>query len=63
MLPINKPNYQISRLIFSFCRNLQQHQVVPKKLSLNKVNGVLNEAGFTFYWVKLKACMVYKPIP
>jgi hypothetical protein len=52
MLPINQPNHQIPRLIIRFCRNLQQHWVVPKFLGFDKINAVLRAIGLALVDVK-----------
>lgn len=63
MLPVNNANHQIARLIFSFCSDLQQHWIIPKKLRLCKVNVVLCAVGFTFGSVKLENMHGIKTIP
>jgi len=54
VFPIYKANHQITRFIIGSCRNLQQHRVIPKTLSLDKIDAMLGSIGFAFGGIKLK---------
>ena len=41
MLPIHDANHQITWFIICFCRNFQQHRVVPERLSLDEIDAML----------------------
>lgn len=63
MFPINKPNYQVPRLIISFCWYLQQHRVIPEILCLHKIDAVFCTIGFTLCGVKFEGIHSIETIP
>ena len=60
MLPVNNLNQQIPRFIISFCRNLQQHRVIPEMLSFNKIDAVLHAIEFALCSIKLSTNLRFK---
>ena len=60
---VNPPNHQEPQLIVSLCWNLQQHRIIPKALSVNKIDAMLCAIGFAFCSIKFKIIYGIKIIP